>query len=268
MNITDDAKKQLTVYIPDTRGVTISRFGIGNLKIGLGVFTYSRLPGRPVLRALGFGRPREATTVEAPSNYLPQGYGCGTCPGSTPECESICYAARPVAERGPVAEMWIKNSATEDVPAELPPGCTLLRLHISGDFSSERYIDGWRALIERNPSVKVWAYTRSWRVPTLLPALERLRALSNVQLFASMDVSTKELPPTGWRRAWIDGDPRAGAPLLMRAHGTEVISEHNTVTFDGSRSYVCPEETNRRANCESCRYCIDGQRNDVTFLKH
>lgn len=252
MKITDDAKKRLlTVYLPDTRGVTISRFGTGNLKIGLGVHTYSRLPGSPARSALGSGYLDEFVAHLDGMN--------GTCPGATPECQAICYAARPVAERGPVARMWRANSITDDVPEELPPGCTLLRLHISGDFSSVRYIDGWQQLLARHPEVRVWAYTRSWRVPALLPALERLRALPNVQMFASMDVSTTEIPPAGWRRAWIDGDPRQ--------HETQ-LSDQNRITFDGAPSLVCPEETGRKPNCEACRYCFDGRRGDVTFLKH
>lgn len=225
----------LTVYIPDTRGVEISRFGRGNRKIGMSVYTYSRLPGAD-----------------------------GTCPGSTPECEAICYAKR---IGGVVRDGYVTNSATEDVP-EIPEDARLIRLHVSGDFTSRDYIDGWTAQFQKRPDVTCWAYTRSWRVPHLLPALERLRALPNVQLFASMDESTPELPPEGWRRAWIDGDARAGTPLLMHAHGNDVLSQHNLVTFDGKRSYVCPEETKRKQDCERCRYCFDGQRGDVTFLRH
>lgn len=250
--ITADAQaRQLTVYLPDTRGVHISRFGVGNLKIGLGVHTYSRLPGITGDAPLG-----SFNTIAEPFD--------GTCPGATKECQEICYAARPVAENGAVAQMWTMNSLTEAIPDDLPPGCRLLRLHVSGDFTTIAYIDGWRELLTRHPEVTCWAYTRSWRVPRLLPALERLRALPNVQLFASMDYSTPELPPLGWRRAWIDGDPRADRSRETPDH----ISDDNRVVFDGETSYVCPEETGRRANCEECRYCFRGQTHDVTFLKH
>lgn len=252
MNITPEAKaKQLVVYIPDTSGVTLSHFGRGNLKIGLdGVYTFSRLPGK----AHALGLPEDSSWK-------------GTCPGATEECQAICYAARPVAELGPVSLMWLKNSLSEDVPTELPPDAKLVRLHVSGDFTSEQYINGWTDLFTRNPKVRMWVYTRSWRIATLLPALERLRALPNVQMFASMDVSTKDFPPVGWRRAWIDGDPRAGVPLNVPAHSEKAVSR-NLITYDGARSYVCPEETGHRVNCEECRYCIDGKKNDVTFLKH
>lgn len=70
----------LTVYLPDTRGVQLSRYGMGNLKIGLGVFTYSKLPGSPVEIAIG------ACTSDQFASFNNQ----GTCPGSTPECRAIC----------------------------------------------------------------------------------------------------------------------------------------------------------------------------------
>lgn len=255
MNITaEDKAKQLVVYIPDTRGVTVSRYGRGNLKIGLdGVFTYSRLPGKA--HALG---------IPADSGWS------GTCPGATDECQSICYAARPVEEMGAVATMWLRNSMTDEVPP-IPAECKLLRLHVSGDFDSVDYIKNWHLRLLNRPDVHAWVYTRSWRVPSLLPALELLRALPNLQMFASMDVSTPELPPAGWRRAWIDGDPRAGEPINIASHTPAAERIHSMQllrTGDDVKTLICPEETKAVANCEECRYCIDGQRNDVTFLKH
>src|SRR3990167_5992196 len=226
--------KLLTLYLPDTRGVQISPYGYGNAKIGHSVFTYSRLPGHPNSRALGL-----------PEEYTRR----GTCPGATLECQSICYAARPVAEQGVVYEMWRRNSDYESVPP-IPDDCKLLRTHVSGDFTTVDYIEGWIVRLKERPDVTAWAYTRSWRVPELLPALERLRVLPNIQLFASMDSSTKDLPPTGWRRAWIDGDHRGN----KFGHAASIRS-----TFDDSRTYVCPEETGDKPNCKSCRYCFDGK---------
>jgi len=238
-----DKGKYLKVYLPDTRNVVLEeRYGCGNLKIGMSVFTYSRPAGNPQER-------------DNPAN--------GTCPGSSSECEAICYAKR---IQGVVLDNYRRN-AIDKVPP-IPVECELLRIHVSGDFDTVRYIKQWINRLTERPDVTAWAYTRSWRVPELLPALERLRALPNMQLFASMDVSIEELPPTGWRRAWIDGDLRAGQPVLMTAHGETVVSEHNFVTADGDRSYLCPEETKRKKDCVSCGYCFEGQKHDVTFLKH
>jgi hypothetical protein len=227
----------LVVYLPDTRGVEISPFGLGNLKIGPSVFTYSKSAGHP--------------------------YSGGTCPGASIECEAICYAKR---IKGIVLDQYRKNDHRETVPP-IPAECQLLRIHVSGDFDSTNYIENWYQRLVERPDVQAWAYTRSWRCADLLPMLEKLRTLPNVQLFASMDSSILEDPPLGWRRAWIDGDARAGELVDTQAH-SDFNGVRNAATYDGTMSYLCPEETRHVPNCESCGYCIDGRRNDVTFLKH
>lgn len=227
----------LVVYLPDTKDVTISRFGEGNLKLGPGVFSYSRSAG---------------------ALY-------GTCPGSTEECEAICFAKR---IRGPIAEVYQRNYGSEVPP--IPEECTVLRIHVSGDFDSVQYIENWIDRLSERPEVTCWAYTRSWRVPELLPALERLRTLANVQLFASMDPSCEELPPTGWRRAWIWRDAAGHWPMESRLKNWQrvPVRSDNQQAMDGTPSYVCPEETGRRTDCASCGYCFEGQKHDVTFIEH
>lgn len=263
MEITEARKQQfLTVYIPDTRGVTVSRYGRGNLKIGHseGIYTYSRLPGNPRNPALGLRLSTGGVDTRL----------AGTCPGATKECQAICYASRPVTEGSVVFGMWQRNSISEDVPP-IPADCRLLRIHVSGDFTSVAYINNWIDRLRERPDVRAWAYTRSWRVPELKLALDVLRLLPNIQVFASMDESTRESPPEGWRVAWIDGDLRAGAPYAIAAHSdlaSELAYFELTHTKSGTKSLICPEETKATPNCETCRFCIDGTRNDVTFLKH
>jgi hypothetical protein len=223
----------IVVYLPDTRGVEVSRYGKGNSKLGSDVFTYSRPAGKSAF-----------------DNSL------GTCPGETPACSVFCFAKR---ISGPVFDNYRRNVGA-DVP-EIPAECTLLRIHVSGDFDSILYIENWIKRLTERPDVECWAYTRSWRVLALLPALEALRALPNVQLFASMDASTPDRPPADWRRAWIDGDMRADYNPAMR-------HDDNRITDDGRPSYVCPEETGRLPNCQTCGYCPLGKHNDVTVLEH
>lgn len=248
-------KNPLIVFLPDSRGVQFSRYGLSNTKIGPDVFTYSKLPGLPSEVALG------TTWLQS------RGISHGTCPGSSEECRKICYAVRPVEEGGAVYKTYLMNTlAGANVPP-IPEECKRLRLHISGDFDTNEYIDAWIINLQDRPDVICWAYTRSWRVPSLLERLEKLRALPNMQLFASMDKSIVEMPPAGWRRAWIDGDPRAGAAYAVRPH-MDNYAHHNERTIDGDNTYLCPEQTKRKKNCVECGYCIDGQQHDVTFLNH
>lgn len=214
----------LQVFLPDTRGVVLSRYGSGNAKIGFGVFTYSRHPGQSL----------------------------GTCPGSSSYCESKCYAKR---IGGIVARVYDLNML-DDVPP-IPTEARLLRIHVSGDFDSVPYIQHWIERLRERPDVIAWAYTRSWRVPELQPSLEVLRALPNMQLFASMDASMSDLPPAGWRRAWIQTPDET----RLRAHGRV------TRALDAP-AYVCPEETGAKPNCVACAYCFEGQKHDVIFLEH
>lgn len=247
----DAATASLTVHLPDTRGVTISRWGRGNTKIGMdGVYTYSRPPGRPDGKF-------EALAQE---HGFESGTSTGTCPGSSRECESICYAKRVIGTPA-VWEMWRINGLTEKLPGPedpLPDDAKLVRIHVSGDFSSIEYTEEWIVLALSRPNVEFFGYTRSWRVSELCTTLEVLRDLPNVQLFASMDTSIAELPPQGWRRAWIEGDDRL----------RQVRDDIWKVWSDGTIAYICPEETGRKDNCQACNYCIRGASGDVVFLLH
>lgn len=230
-----DVRQELTVYLPDTRGVHLSRWGKGNLKLGMdGLYSYSRLPGRAE----------------------------GTCPGATDTCWDICYARR-VQKTPLVWDMWTRNSGCATLPWSLPPDAKVIRMHVSGDFDNYGYILNWIALAKRNPDVRFFGYTRSWRVPELLRPLERLRALPNVQLFASIDQDTL-LPPEGWRRAWLKGDPRLLDIGSM--HLRAFTGPHHDMNHD--LAYVCPAETGRKKDCLDCNFCILGTRNDVVFSIH
>lgn len=175
-----------------------------------------------------------------------------TCPGSTAWCRSHCYANRAffLLKR----DLYERDSATAhetnrivDEVEELPAHAWV-RIHASGDFDSAGYVEKWRLAALVRPDVRFWSYTRSWRdeaerrAPGLHAALERLRALPNVQLFASTDPET-EAPPAGWRVAWIESDPRA-------------------------TGLACPEQTGAQADCLDCGFCVLGRRGDVVFHEH
>lgn len=170
-----------------------------------------------------------------------------TCPGESAFC-AHCYASK--GRSGMWQGRYEENlelitrqpGLIYNAVQALPPG-SWLRIHASGDFHNAKYISTWTMALDRRPDVQAWAYTRSWRIPRLLPSLEKLRALPNMQLFASTDQTINESPPPGWRTAYIQGDPRASG-------------------------YACPEQTGSKADCKDCGYCILGYRNDVIFHEH
>ena len=53
----------------------------------------------------------------------------------------------------------ILNEAWRDVPRRV----NLIRVHVSGDFFNLAYLRGWYEFARRNPSVQLYAYTKSLR---------------------------------------------------------------------------------------------------------
>jgi hypothetical protein len=105
------------------------------------------------------------------------------CPGATPWCRQFCYAKEGWYIRKLIQNIrdqnWTAAQAGDfvqrlqrDIHHANP---NLFRIHDSGDFFSVSYIEAWERVIEAFPAVHFWAFTHSWRVPELLPALEQLR---------------------------------------------------------------------------------------------
>lgn len=180
-----------------------------------------------------------------------------TCPGRTAYCESICYATK-----GFFRLKNVKNSLSTnyqiagdlnkfklDMMSALKKAkVTAVRIHAAGDFFSEDYIAVWIDIINAYPKIKFWAYTRSWRVASLVAPLQKLAQLNNLQLFASMDKTTRETPPS-WMRI---------ADLV------DNFSEAKT-------NYVkCPNQRSPAITCEKCTYCFKPAKSKahVVFQEH
>jgi len=73
-----------------------------------------------------------------------------------------CYASS--AERFPAVRNHRHNNfdfvRSGGVPV-IPKDCKAIRIHSSGDFFNQSYFDMWLKLAEENPSVEMWAYTKS-----------------------------------------------------------------------------------------------------------
>jgi hypothetical protein len=211
-----------------------------------------------------------------------------TCPGSTLFCRSECYANTGNSARPNVRAKHEANweaSKRSDFPARavaelhaargrrLPRLC---RVHSSGDFDSAEYIRKWVDIATAAPTWTFWAYSRSWRVPDLLPELERLAALPNFWLWLSADFMTK-LPPRvpGVRGvAWLQGvgesldwmketarvSPWLKDELLVfpvKAEGREPVKLIGL-------AMVCPHYNgtpeDKVPTCEYCRFCFTASR--------
>ncbi len=196
----------------------------------------------PVCLALGNKKVGRVWTFSLPSIV--------TCPGASDWCREHCYARRIERYRPNCRRAYVRNLALSMDPEKLiasvldvlPEDAEACRIHVGGDLYSVEYTDAWRRICKARPSTQFWAYTRSWSQPELCEALDRLRALPNVELFASTD-TTMPLPPKGWRVAFIEGDDRA-------------------------TGLACPHQEGQVASCLECGYCFRKKTGNVIFKTH
>lgn len=180
-----------------------------------------------------------------------------TCPGKTNYCSKVCYATKGFFRLGAVKNSLATNYDTAEsdsfvdlVNAGIKKNkLKAMRIHPAGDLYSNAYIDKWIAIVKANPKVKFWGYTRSWDVPELVDKVNELAAEPNIELFASIDDTTVNKPPTTLRHAAV------------------------SKSWDGyDKSYVqCPNQKNNKITCEKCTYCFkpsNGFKNDVVFKEH
>jgi len=189
-----------------------------------------------------------------------------TCPGRSDLCSRVCYARSGRFKTRSMQSRLADNYAAaqaDDFVARITAevhrrGVHTLRIHVSGDFYDAEYVAKWAAIARRCPRITFYAYTRSWRVPEVSPALDDLVRLKNVRLWFSIDAETRlptDIPPAV-RVAFLqtDRDEFPAGDLVFR-----VRPLRGQPTAQLSRSVVCPAEVDapRRPDvtCTSCRLC-------------
>ena len=177
-----------------------------------------------------------------------------TCPGESELCAG-CYAKKGNFKRFNLQAKFA--AGTINLPKTLRD---LFRWHVSGDFDTVEYIHFAIEVVRNNPDTRFWAYTRSWNVPELLPHLEILRSIPNMQLFASCD-TTMPMPPEDWRVGYIIGDDRfRGMPCLEQACSKECPTD---CVGNPRKGHV-----SKMPDCETCGYCPIKTRGNVGFYLH
>jgi hypothetical protein len=177
-----------------------------------------------------------------------------TCPGASTWCV-FCYA-----KHGNFQRFGLQNKFATTV-LKIPVNIReLFRWHVSGDFDSIEYIRMAIDLMTAHPDTNFWAYTRSWDVPDLLPELERMRALPNMQLFASVDPDMPE-PPTSWRVAFPETDDRFTGVLCLEQACSKACPEDCTGNVKRGHVSIMPD-------CKACTYCWRKPAGNVRWKLH
>lgn len=155
-----------------------------------------------------------------------------TCPGASEVCQRACYARR---GRFATTRFRRRLAGNLDVSKRFDfdrliagevkrRGVHVLRVHVAGDFYDSEYTEAWCRIARRCPRTTLYCYTRSWRVPGILPAVIDLGSEPNVRLWWSIDRETglPESVPVGVNLAYLDdGHGAEGsrqADLIFRVH--------------------------------------------------
>lgn len=218
--------------------------------------------------------PNGKTATIANTFGLPAGKAY-SCPGATSVCEKICYAGKLEKLFKGVMVVLLKNwellknadQATmekliSEMITDFKKDCDkrnaqkLFRIHWDGDFFSDEYAMAWKNVIQQNPDVQFWVYTR------VKSAALILKGIDNLSLYYSADSENikeaVELKIThGVKMAYLANNFAVGQEALKQ--------------MIGKVGAKCPENkkaiplisTNGSA-CVSCSLCVYNK-SDIVF---
>lgn len=214
---------------------------------------------------------------------LPAGTA-GSCPGATPACETICYAARTekmykgagalvrrnyealLACDGDVGKMtdlldtlvatfMVEHRKVEKKQAKVIP--PVFRIHWDGDFFSVPYAEAWARVINGHPEIQFWVYTRSF-IPEC-NVIPTLHGIKNLTLYISVDEYNEK-----YAKDILTQYPGVQPAILDKtyAEGQERVQK-----LIDRKSPVCPENAKRvplvnaegEGACVTCGLCIYGR---------
>lgn len=193
-----------------------------------------------------------------------------TCPGQTPACAAQCYAKRgnhmfPDVQKALRRRLALTRRAdfTRLMVAEIKQlWPRVVRIHVAGDFYSAAYTRKWADVARQCPDVRFYAYTRSWRVPSIARELRALAQLPNVRLWYSVDKDSEQprrLPyrvKVAYMQTAHQDLPRK-ADLLFRVQRLRKTVQ-KLVSLPLADALTCPVEngaTGHATNCQKCKVC-------------
>ena len=198
-----------------------------------------------------------------------------SCPGATSICESVCYAGKLEkvykGVRANLLHNWelLRNadrvemySLLSDMIAEFKADCVkrnakmLFRIHWDGDFFNDDYAHAWRLVIEEQPDIQFWVYTR------VKSAALILKDIPNLSLYYSTDDENK----------YIAHELKLNDGIRLAYLGkTFAVTESTMKELTGKPGAKCPENnkqipliSSNGSACVSCGLCVYGKA-DIRF---
>ena len=198
-----------------------------------------------------------------------------SCPGATSVCETVCYAGKlekifPSVKvnllhnwsllkdaDGLTMVMLLSEMIDEFVAdCEKKDAPKLFRIHWDGDFFNDIYAYAWKQVINNNPDIQFWVYTRVKSAALILKDVE------NLSLYYSTDdenisIATDLKQNDGIRLAYLGK--------------TFAVTESKMKELTGKPGAKCPENnksipliSSNGSACVSCGLCVYGKA-DIRF---
>ena len=198
-----------------------------------------------------------------------------SCPGATSVCESVCYAGKlekvfPTVKKNLLhnwslvkdADLETMYSLISDMIAEFKTDCVrreapmLFRIHWDGDFFSDDYAHAWRMVIEEQPDIQFWVYTR------VKSAALILKDIANLSLYFSADSENVKTA--------VDLKINSGVRMAYLAKNF-AIGQADVKEMIGKPAAKCPENnkqipliSQQGSACVSCSLCVYSK-SDIIF---
>lgn len=198
-----------------------------------------------------------------------------SCPGATSVCEGVCYAGKLEKVYKGVRAVLLHNwdllkdadrqtmtSLLTEMINEFRADCEkknadkLFRIHWDGDFFNDEYTYAWKAVIQNNPDIQFWVYTRVKSSALIL------KDIDNLSLYYSTDSENK---PIG-----LDLKINHGVRLAYLAKNFAVGQEDMKAMINKPGA-KCPENAKRiplisdkGSACVSCGLCVYSKA-DIVF---
>ena len=179
-----------------------------------------------------------------------------TCPGATESCVKYCYAKK-------AENIWrgVRPSRDRNYQASLSPdfvekmvglveraGSEYIRIHESGDFYSQEYLNKWFEVAKRLPRNKFLAFSQCFD-------LDWFKAPPNIVRFWSVWDDTMDVPPPGLIAFVVDdGSGKIDLPIIKDMRRLRTAKR-------------CIKGRDNDLTCEQCLWCYDG-RGDIVFKLH
>ena len=218
--------------------------------------------------------PNGKTATIANTFGLPAGKAF-SCPGATSVCESVCYAGKlEKLFKGVKVNLlhnWalLKDSDRQtmytllsEMIAEFKSECIkknaplLFRIHWDGDFFNDDYTHAWKMVIEEQPDIQFWVYTR------VKSAALILKGIDNLSLYFSADSENVKTA--------VDLKINSGVRMAYLAKNF-AIGQADIKEMIGRPAAKCPENNKQiklisqaGSACVSCSLCVYSK-SDIIF---